>query len=147
MSAQWIKPVTDRTAADIDSKNEKAFLNAGDFNRIESDISYISELLNRYGYPVCVKTKTDWACTDIPTTDDLRRIVGGIAEQAGAFYAPAGYMDISDIPSRRLGFADINRLENDILLLKELIGRMESGFKKTGIKSGAALILPIRREK
>ena len=142
MSVAWTTPVTNRSIADIRARNEKAFLNAGDMNRIESNIAYLSETLNLLFYPNQTQAKTDWDKQDIPAKDDIGRICGGISSIRDSFYTPAGYKDCSDLPDKALDYEDINLLEMNLRLLKMLLDQMRAGFKKASFKSGKNQALP-----
>lgn len=48
----WQEPIYDRSQSDIDNKTKKAFINAEDLNRIETNIEYIASLMG-----VSVETK------------------------------------------------------------------------------------------
>lgn len=70
----WQAPVYDRTYSDIANKTAKAYYNANDFNRIESNCEILANLLN-----VNITVKTNWTMTDKPTTTQLQRIVNNVA--------------------------------------------------------------------
>lgn len=88
MTVNWIEPIYDRTSADVltaeanpTMKNLKGCYNASDLNRIENNIKYVSEdMLERkiIRVPLALTIKTDWIQSDIPTREDVTRIIDNI---------------------------------------------------------------------
>ncbi len=68
----WQEPIYDRTRDDIKNKTKKAFINAEDLNRIETNIEYIASLMG-----VNVETKK-WYTYSLPSSGDLTRIGNNI---------------------------------------------------------------------
>ena len=73
--------VTDRCEADIINNTEKAYINYGDLNRIETQTKKILDLTPE----VTAQTKTDWAAvtsansaTNFPSETQCTRIIGNI---------------------------------------------------------------------
>ena len=141
----WIAPVTDRTQLDIASRTSKAYLNAEDLNRIEGNIEWLANRLAVYLGSNQLRTRTDWDMFGLPTTNDIKRICDGITDIKDAYFRPNGYMDIPDLEHQSLSFRDINLLERNLLLLKDLYDLMVANFKKLDFKSGTTLFLPKRR--
>jgi len=122
---KWIEPVTDRSLLDIKVRAPKAFLHADDLNRIESNIAYLSERINRLGYNIEAVLPTDWRKCAVPRVADVERICDNILKIINAYRKPDGYTDLSDIPQKALHITDVNDLERNLLLLLELL---ESGL-------------------
>lgn len=88
MTVNWIEPIYDRTAADVlnaegnpTGKNLKGCYNADDLNRIENNTRYVAEdMLERkiVRTPIVMTTKTTWRMYDIPTREDMTRIIDNI---------------------------------------------------------------------
>lgn len=88
-SVEWIEPIYDRTYGDIltleadnESYNTKGSYNAEDLNRIENNTKYIAEdMLARkiVRIPFSLSYKLDWKSTDIPTREDMTRIIQNIS--------------------------------------------------------------------
>lgn len=100
--------VTDRTQEDIDNRTERAYINAGDLNRIEKNTYTICGLID-----IVVETKTDWAVGDIPRVADFARIL----EQIGKMYAFAHYHTTPAPPERPLNtfqkYNDVEQIQKD----------------------------------
>ena len=120
----------------------KGCLNVMDINRIEENIAYLSEKLVLHQRPSSVTTKR-WKKNDLPTEEDIKRIISNIISLNESFYRPK---DAPNLPSTMLSFNDINSIERNIYLIKYLIDCMVQSFRKMGtIKSGSTIFLPIRR--
>ena len=120
----------------------KGCLNLSDIIRIEDNISYIADRLIQYRYPVVVSSKT-WVKTDLPNANDMKRIANNIRAIFSGYYTPSG---ASDVPDIMLSFQDINALEQNLHLLKEMLDIMENCFTQSGTHiCGATARLPIRR--
>lgn len=68
----WIQPIYDRTSADLQRFNKKAFLNYEDLNRIEGDCRVLADYFN-----VNITTKT-WQPLEFIYKADIQRIVDNI---------------------------------------------------------------------
>lgn len=85
---QWIEPIYDRTYSDVleaeeirELTNPIGAYNAVDLNRIENNTKYVMEdMLARkiIRVPPSLAIKTNWTNTDIPTRDDISRIIGNV---------------------------------------------------------------------
>ena len=120
----------------------KGCLNLSDLIRIEDNISYLADKLTRYGYPIVVASK-EWHKTDLPNADDMKRIADNIVAILLGYHAPS---DARGVPIQMLSYQDINALEYNLHLLKEMLDSMENCFIQAGTyKCGATNRLPIRR--
>lgn len=158
----WINPIFDRTQVDVDfaiSKiaewmasdiNEgtnsvydlKGCLNVSDINRIEGNIAFLSKELKKHAYSPVTSTK-QWENKGLPTENDIKRILNNIRGLTSAFYRPS---DAPDIPPQMLVYTDVNAVEKNLSLIKELLDYMVNSFKKSGtFQSGSKMHLPIRR--
>lgn len=87
-SVEWIEPIYDRTSGDVINAesnvsmiNPKGCYNAIDLNRIENDVQWISEdLVARkiYRTQLSLAVKTNWNQSDIPTREDMNRIINNV---------------------------------------------------------------------
>jgi len=146
MSTTWITPITNRQEADIVNQTAKAYLNAADLNRIEGNIAYLQAELQALQYPVTIEApKSNWTRQDLPNTNDLKRICQSVMAFAAQYCRPAGFADVSILPNAPLEYTGVNRLENDLLLIKKAMDAMVASFKQSPFKSGATLFLPKRR--
>lgn len=120
----------------------KGCLNLLDLNRIEGNIAFLAEQMESYSYAPNIHGKL-WTNVDMPTQNDMSRIVENIRSLIGAFYSPD---NPPSLPTTMLSYNDINAIEENLYLIKQLLDCMASSFKKVGtIKSGSTTFLPIRR--
>ena len=96
--------IFDRTENDILNHTSKAYLNADDFNRIETNCKEIAELLNVSG----LITKTNWTIQDLPTVDHIQRIVSNVSVLRDAWYTYAG---TPEVPKSMKTWQQLNDLE------------------------------------
>ena len=123
MGTIWQGPVTDRSQADVDNREPKAFLNAGDLNRIEQNIEHLSDVLHSFRYDVSPLPAVLWGRGDIPESSDIGHIIEKATALIEAYYEPNGYAGLSGIPAKQLDFTDINNVEQALYLIKDLLDR------------------------
>lgn len=98
--------VYDRTELDVRNETDKGFINYSDFNRIESDIEELVDLLDQAGYnlPETLVIKTDWhyqgflgtgSLDNIPTLAHMNRILHNISVLLAEYEA---YPTTPDLP-------------------------------------------------
>jgi hypothetical protein len=120
----------------------KGCLNLLDLNRIEENISFLAECMESYSYAPNIHGKR-WNRNDMPNQNDMSRIVANIRSLIDSFYSPD---NPPSLPATMLSYNDINAIEENLHLIKELLDCMASSFKKVGtIKSGSTTFLPTRR--
>lgn len=120
----------------------KGCLNLSDLVRIEDNISYLADKLISYRYPIVVNSK-QWVKSDLPNVIDMKRIASNIRNLFIGFATPS---ECSPIPETMLSYQDINAIEHNLSLLKQMLDIMKDSFIKSGTyKSGATMRLPIRR--
>lgn len=120
----------------------KGCLNLLDLNRIEDNISYLAETMENYSYSPNIHGK-QWDKVDLPNQDDMSRIIENIRALMSAFYSPD---NPPSLPDTMLSYNDINAIEENLYLIKQMLDCMQSSFKQAGtIKSGSTMFLPIRR--
>ena len=120
----------------------KGCLNQLDINRIEGNIAYLSERLSELSYPSNLVAK-EWGKDDLPTENDIQRIVNNIHSLIDAFYQPT---DAPALPVAISSHTSVNDIERNIDLIKYLLDCMVNSFEKSGAyKSGTRTILPTRR--
>ncbi len=88
MTVEWISPIYDRTYGDVlsaesdrDLVNPKGCYNYIDLNRIENNTKYCMEYMLEHKIvrvPPSLAIKTNWTEKDIPTREDMIRIVQNI---------------------------------------------------------------------
>lgn len=120
----------------------KGCLNLLDLTRIESNIAFLAEKMESFSYAPNIHGK-QWNRVDMPNQNDMSRIIENIRSLIGAFYPPD---NPPSLPTTMLSYNDINAIEENLYLIKEILDCMQSSFKKVGmVKSGLRTILPIRR--
>lgn len=120
----------------------KGCLNLPDLTRIEDNIAYLSDILTRYRYPIVTNSK-EWVDSSLPNVADMKRIAANIRSIFSGYYTPP---NADAIPEVMLSYRDINAIERNLFLLKELLDAMQSLFIQSGAyKCGATNRLPIRR--
>jgi hypothetical protein len=120
----------------------KGCFNLLDLNRIEDNITFLAETMESFSYAPNIHGK-HWGRVDMPNQNDMSRIVENIRSLISAFYPPD---NPPPLPSTMLSHNDINAIEENLYLIKQILDCMQTSFKKVGtIKSGARSLLPIRR--
>ena len=120
----------------------KGCLNLLDLNRIEGNIEFLADKLESFSYSPNIHGK-QWGVGDMPTRNDMSRIIDNIRSLIDTFYSPD---NLPSLPSTMLSYSDINAIEENLYLIKQLLDIMQTSFKKVGtIKSGSTTFLPIRR--
>lgn len=120
----------------------KGCLNLLDLNRIEGNIAFLAEKMESYSYSPNIHGK-QWNRADMPNQNDMERIIENIRALVNAFYSPD---NPPALPTMMVSYADINAIEENLSLIKQMLDSMESSFKVVGTnKSGATTFLPIRR--
>lgn len=154
----WITPIHDRTLQDVEfAKTQiarwlldkstivydlKGCLNVSDINRIENNINYLSGKLNELGYINSTYSKT-WNRDGLPNQQDISRISNNIKELITAFCQQPS---APNVPDKMVDYNDINAIEKNLDLIKELIDHMVNSFKVSGaLTSGQSINLPLRR--
>ena len=61
----------------------KGCYTVADLNRVGRAVRYIADQFAGYGYTVSVTAKTDWATTDVPTTEQLAAYIADVAAVRG----------------------------------------------------------------
>ena len=159
--AKWIKPVYDRTQADVDYAklklaqwsvrhfsadspfvmDLKACLNAYDLNRIEGNTEILAERISNSGYPVKPEIRI-WTETDFPLEPDVQRVIQNVALLIATWYQQQG---APILPDNLLTYEDVNSVEKNLALIKELLDYKDQSVQKSGMfQSGSRRWLPIR---
>lgn len=160
--AEWITPIYDRTEEDVIFATKqiakwieqvitgngtivydlRGCLNLKDINRIENNIRYLSDKLTGYGYKLNVATK-QWDIDGIPNETDIDRITNNVRSMVEDF---CRHTKAPEVPKNMDSYTDINSIEYNLVLIKELLEYMVECFKSSGtFNAGQTFILPIRR--
>lgn len=129
----WHDVIDDRTQADVDFaryiiENLKGVFNAVDLNRVEENIKYLSDELNKLGYTNSVVVKS-WNIEDLPTEADITRIIGNLRKLISIYSKSS---QAPELPSSMLHFQQINDLEKNLKLLKQMIDNYYLTLPKVG---------------
>lgn len=137
--AEWKEPVFDRTQADVDyaksqlAKNinnvkYKGCFNVEDISRIEGNTQYLSDILNNLYYRNAVDTRIYKQGT-VLSVSHIDRIMNNISVLWGKYYTPAGAISL---PKTLLTYEQVNALEKNQHLIKEMLDNMIASFKECG---------------
>lgn len=96
--------ITDRTQADVDSRNGKGTYNASDLNRVAAAMNYVAGRLESAGYDPHISPKTDWKDDDWVDPAAQTVYLGYLAELRSQFAMMAS---TPQVPPRILA-TDIN---------------------------------------
>lgn len=120
----------------------KGCLNLSDLTRIEDNITYIASRFTSYRYPIESNNK-EWTKDSLPTVQDMKRIGANVSSLISIF---ANSSEFATVPNTMLSYKDINALEYNLHLLKQMLDAMVGSFiKSNAYKSGSTNRLPIRR--
>lgn len=142
----WIEPIFDRTQADIDyairmlrewKENPsatpfdlKGCFNFNDINRIEGNIKYLSEELTSLYYFSNITSKTWGRGALTVTPSEINRIRGNITILLNSFFKDE---KAPTIPDTLLTFQQVNDLEYNLYLIKQMLDNMVASFKECGV--------------
>lgn len=120
----------------------KGCFNLLDLNRIEDNITFLAELMESFAYSPNIHGK-EWSRGDMPTQNDMSRIVENVRSLIASYYSP---INPPSLPMTMLSYSDINDIEGNLYLIKQMLDCMQTSFRKVGtIKCGKRTLLPIRR--
>lgn len=137
--AEWIRPIYDRTQADVDyalsqlslgnnSVEFKGCFTVTDINRIENNCRYIADRLNVLLYSNSITTKT-WDMYGLPNITEVERLINNVRKLISAFFQSS---DAPALPETLLHYEQVNALEQNIYLIKHLIDNEENEFRPCG---------------
>jgi hypothetical protein len=123
----WFTPITNWTAEDV--------YNFYDLDRVETNTIHVAQILSNFrADPLDLEAVTDRTVKRIEFADSLNRIEGNIQTLADNFFEPEGWQDtktdwqISERPKH----SDVNRWENNLLLLYVLVIKAIDSLRYTG---------------
>lgn len=157
--SKWITPVIDRTIDDVLNARDtltrwiasnpteftefKGCLNVTDLNRIEGNIDYLNDLLASLHYNTTFIDVKNWTNAGLPNVADLQRILSNITNLFNAICKPTS---AEELPTDMSSYDDINRLEQNLQALKQVLDEMQSYFPISGTCiAGSRRLLPLRR--
>ena len=80
--------IYDRTVQDVQELTAKAYIDYQDLNRIELAITWVSHVLNQYGYRNVTHNQVNWRPEDRRTDSEMERLRKNIAAIRAAYYTP-----------------------------------------------------------
>ena len=98
----------------------KGCFNLLDLNRIEDNINYLAETMESFSYAPNIHGK-QWNRVDMPTQNDMSRIIENIRSLISAFYSPD---KPPSLPTTMLSYNDINAIEENLYLIKQMLDCM-----------------------
>lgn len=141
--AEWITPVFDRTLSDVSFAISKiaewkktgetniyalkGCFNERDVNRIEGNIRYLRENLDKLYYFSNVVTRITWNIGETLTMADVLRIIGNTEDIISAYYQSN---DAPDLPETLLNYEQVNSLEKNLHLIKIILDNMIASFRE-----------------
>lgn len=143
--ASWIDPIFDRTQGDVDyaiakiaewkrnvtsTRPElKGCFNVSDINRIEGNIQYVSDKLKELYYFHATNVTKVWDVTGIPTASDVARLVDKVSKILSGYFRT---LAAPSLPSTLLRYTEVNALEENLYLIKQMLDNMIESFRECG---------------
>lgn len=138
--ANWSQPVFDRTLADVEyaksqlAKNInnvdfKGCFNTTDILRIENNARYLADTLNELCYCNNITTQSSWATSSIPDVTNIVRIINNVSKLISAYHKPS---NAPDLPTTLLTYEQVNALEKNLYLIKQMLDNMIASFRECG---------------
>lgn len=136
--ANWSEPIFDRTLADVEYAKKqllnkinnvdfKGCFNAKDILRIENNTRYLADALNELSYRNNVTTNSEWSADSVPTITHITRIINNISKLLSAYYKSS---DAPNLPTTLLTYEQVNALEKNLYLIKEMLEDMVISFRE-----------------
>lgn len=125
----WVAPVTTWTSA--------GYMNFADFNRIEANTDYLRDYIttNIGTAPATTGIKTDWDNTGLPYANVINKLEGNVQALRNIFTGdPTGWQTLITTWKTldAFDYADANRIETDLGLLKTMAENVVAGLLYCG---------------
>lgn len=124
----WHEPKTDWQPSDC--------YNAADLNRVEMNIDYLRTTPEVFRYPIELEPAVvDRTIRSYEFADSLNRVERNLDRLRAALYNPSGWQAVRTdwAPLRRsFSYLDANRLELNLLLLRQLVEAIRGGMPHCG---------------
>ena len=138
--AKWSEPIFDRTLADVEYARQqlvnninnvdfKGCLNANDLIRIENNARYLADSLNNLCYCNTITTQSTWKANSLPNVTQVTRIINNVSKLISAYYKPS---NAPNLPTTLLTYEQVNALEKNLHLIKEILDDMITYFRECG---------------
>lgn len=138
--ANWSNPIYDRTLADVEYAREqlekninntdfKGCFNVNDLLRIENNTRYLADRLNDLYYRNVIATEPNWSVSSIPNVSNISRNISNINKIWEAYHKPN---NTPTLPTTLLTYEEVNALEKNLYLIKEMLDNMIASFRECG---------------
>lgn len=138
--ANWSDPIFDRTLEDVEYAKQqlakninnvdfKGCFNAKDILRIENNAQYLADTLNSLYYRNSISTTSNWTVNSIPNVTNIVRIINNVSKLISAYHKPNS---APDLPTTLLTYEQVNALEKNLYLIKQMLDSMIASFRECG---------------
>ena len=121
--------IFDRKQSDIANDTDKAYISYTDLNRVEEAITYLKQLLAKYGYNSTTQEKK-WLISDFRKNEDMSRLKDNIDNLRNAY--PYLVSPVTPNPIKYESIQEANDIEEILSKINILIINMEFAFRKSG---------------
>lgn len=131
----WTEPIFDRTQADVDNKEDKAYADYDFYIRVEENSEYLADKATELGYPLSYTTKFDWVNDDIQIRTNTERIIDNMELIRSTIPTISG----EDLPSdmRFMDYVDANDIEELQNSAYNVLTSIENNILYSTISSGS----------
>ena len=122
--------IFDRKQSDIANDTDKAYISYTDLNRVEEAITYLKQLLDKYGYNFTTQEKK-WLITDFRKNEDMARLKDNIDNLRNAY--PYLVSPVTPNPIKYESIQEANDIEEILYKINEIIINMTQNFIHCGV--------------
>lgn len=122
--------IFDRTQTDISKDTDKAYISYTDLNRVEEAITYLKQLLAKYGYNSATQEKK-WLISDFRKNEDMARLKDNIDKLRNAY--PYLVSPVTPNPIKYESIQEANDIEEILYKINEIIINMTQNFIHCGV--------------
>ena len=122
--------IFDRKQSDIANDTDKAYISYTDLNRVEEAITYLKQLLAKYGYNSTTQEKK-WLITDFRKNEDMARLKDNIDNLRNAY--PYLVSPVTPNPIKYESIQEANDIEEILYKINEIIINMTQNFIHCGV--------------
>lgn len=122
--------IFDRKQSDIANDTDKAYISYTDLNRVEEAITYLKQLLDKYGYNFTTQEKK-WLITDFRKNEDMARLKDNIDNLRNAY--PYLVSPVTPNPINYESIQEANDIEEILYKINEIIINMTQNFIHCGV--------------
>ena len=122
--------IFDRKQSDIANDTDKAYISYTDLNRVEEAITYLKQILDKYGYNFTTQEKK-WLITDFRKNEDMARLKDNIDNLRNAY--PYLVSPVTPNPIKYESIQEANDIEEILYKINEIIINMTQNFIHCGV--------------